>query len=145
VQECYEKDMSLVKRGMEQASVARIIYYMQTLINTDDRYERLREYIVDCEYYRNNDDLKRTPRCQKGTKPDLLLHKREKNTGNLMVVEFKSRKNNGKKYQETNQYMDEIKLEDFTSSDCFNYQLGVWVKLKLSEPKYTFFKNGHQL
>ena len=117
VQECYEKDMSLVERGMEQASVARIIYYMQTLINADDRYECLREYIVDCEYYKNNDDLKRTLRCPKGTKPDLLLHKRENNTGNLMVVEFKSRKNNGKKYQETGQYMDEIKLEDIDKEE----------------------------
>ena len=150
VNKCYreeseEDDLSLIKRGMEQASAARIFYHMQTLINSDMRYTSLQGYKLDCEYYKNNNESKRTPRFHNGTKPDLLLHKRDTSIGNLMIVEFKSFKNSGRKYPETNQCMDEIKLEDFTAQDGYNYQLGVWVKLKKTGPEFIFFKNGSQV
>ena len=145
VKKCYDDDFTLIKRAMEQASVARIFHYMQTLIDTDGRYECLRQYNLDCEYNKNGERKKATSRCFNGTKPDLTLHKRESNENNLLVVEFKSRKSKGKKWDGTNKFMDEVKLEDFTSPEDYDYQLGVWVKLNLKKPLFTFFKGGRQI
>lgn len=144
VEKCYEKDMTLIERGMEQASVARIFYYMQNFIDYDEMYARLKAYDLDCEYNKNGEHTKATQRCKNGTKPDMTMHKRKSNEKNLLVVEFKSRKSKGKKWNGTSKYMDEVKLEDYTLPEIYNYQLGVWVKLNKNRPIFTFFKNGEQ-
>ena len=138
VNECYEKDYLLIEQSMEQASVARIFYYMQTLINSDERFSCLRDYNLDCEYNKNGQHIKATPRCKNGTRPDMILHKRGTNNHNLLVVEFKAEK--GLRRTGNN---DLIKLEDFTSPYIYNYQLGVFVKLLKDKPGYCFFKNGN--
>lgn len=143
VNECYENDFLLIKRSMEQASVARIYYYMQNTINTEEVFSELKEYNLDCEYNKNGQHIKATPRCPKGTRPDVILHKRESNESNLLVIEFKAR--NAKYRQKNGQYIDIIKLEDFTSDAIYNYQLGVLVKLYKKEPKYEFFKHGREI
>ena len=48
VERCYANDKTLIDRSMEQASVARIFYYIQRAIDTDDRFEQFREYNLDC-------------------------------------------------------------------------------------------------
>ena len=48
VKECYKNDLSLIERSMEQASVARIYYYMQNAINTEDEFSELKQYKLDC-------------------------------------------------------------------------------------------------
>lgn len=142
VKKCYDDDFTLIRRAMEQASVARIFHYMQILIDTDGRYECLRQYNLDCEYNKNGEGKKGTSNCPNGTKPDLTLHERESNENNLLIVEFKSRKSKGKKVNVLNKYKDEVKLEDFTSPIDYDYQLGVWVKLNLKEPQFIYFKGG---
>ena len=149
VDKCYADDKTLIDRSMEQASVARIFYYMQRSIDTEDRFECFREYSLDCEYNKNGEHIKKTPRCPKGTRPDLILHKRW-NTDelytmdNLLVVEFKPRKANYKKFENTGKYIDIIKLEDFTDMECYNYFLGVFVKLNKNTAQYTYFQNGQE-
>lgn len=148
---CYRNDKSLIDRGMEQACVARIFYYMQKIV--EDEF-LLPEYNIDCEYNKNGEHVKRTPRCPNGTRPDLIVHKRETNDNNLLVVEFKSCRGRKKwldlttlKVSKTRgvncQDADVVKLEDFTSRDCYSYKLGVFVKLKKSGAKYSFFRDGH--
>jgi len=145
INKCYEQDKTLIDRSMEQACVARIYYYMQEAINTENKYSSLRNYNLDCEYNKNGEHIKETQRCPKGTKPDLVLHKRGNNEGNLLLVEFKSRKGYYKKHAEIGKYIDIIKLEDFTTDYMYNYKLGAFVQLYKREPKYTFFSNGQEV
>lgn len=139
VDQCYEKDFLLIDRSMEQACVTRICIYMQERINKDKRFRYLKKYNLDCEYNKAGDEIKATPRRMKGTRPDLILHKRGENTNNLMVVEFKPRKAHNKKDSATGKFIDEVKLEDFTSSSKYNYKIGVWVKLYKKGPKYAYY------
>ncbi len=145
VNECYTNDKTLIERSMEQACVARIYYYMQYMINTEDEYARFREYNLDCEYNKNGKHIKETQRCINGTKPDLIIHKRGNNQSNLLVVEFKPRKGHYKKHVETGKCLDIIKLEDFTTDYIYNYKLGAFVQLYKQKPKYTFFSNGQEV
>lgn len=145
VDKCYQNDLELIERSMEQASVTRICIYMQTLINNDNRFTDLRSYNLDCEYNKNGEHIKETPRCPNGTRPDLILHKRGQNNNNMLVVEFKPCRAHNKKDIATNKYMDEIKLEDFTAQGVYNYQLGVWVKLHKRKAQYIYFQNGHKI
>jgi hypothetical protein len=115
---------------------------MQTLINTKPEYKSLRTYNLDCEYNKNCNDIKETPRCPKGTKPDLIIHKRGNNDNNLLIIEFKSHSSKLRKYKDFGVSKDVIKLEDFTSNYKYNYQLGVLVKLKIDGAKYSYFING---
>ncbi|MBR5017533.1 MAG: hypothetical protein IKX50_07365 [Spirochaetia bacterium] len=142
VEECYEKDNLLIERSMEQASVARIFYYMQNLINNDARFACLKDYNLDCEYNKNGQNIKATPHCENGTRPDMILHERGTNNHNLLIVEFKS--DNGAR-ESSGTSNDLIKLKDFTSQDIYNYQLGVFIKLLTEKPNYSFFKNGKEL
>lgn len=140
VEECYKKDNLLIEQSMEQASVARIIYYCQNLISNDKEFACFREYNLDCEYNKSGQHIKATPRCKNGTRPDMILHERGTNNHNLLVVEFKSEKGLKRKV-----HNDLIKLEDFTSPYIYNYQLGVFVKLFREKPEYVFFKKGKQI
>ena len=145
VAKCYQNDKTLIDRSMEQASVTRICIYMYELINNDNRFNSLRSYNLDCEYNKNDEHIKETPRCPNGTRPDLVLHKRGQNDNNILVVEFKPRRAHNKKDASTNKYIDEVKLEDFTAHGVYNYQLGVWVKLHKRKAKYIYFKHGQKV
>lgn len=142
VEKCYKNDKSLIDRGgMEQACVARIFYYMQDLIYNDPRYALLKDYNLDCEYNKNMNGPKETPRCQNGTRPDLIVHRRQNqpNRDNLLVVEFKVSTSNMTK-------KDRIKLEDFTHPDRgYAYKLGVFVKLNKKGALYIFYQNGIEI
>lgn len=142
VEKCYAQDMALIERSMEQASVARIFYYMQRAIDTEEKFEELQEYNLDCEYNKNGEEIKFTERCPKGTKPDLILHKRGENASNLLVVEFKANCARDRQYRNFGKSKDIIKLEDFTNGAIYNYFLGVFVKLSLGRADYQYFQNG---
>lgn len=139
VEKCYRSDKNLIDRGgMEQACVARIFYYMQDLIYHDSRYVFFKNYNLDCEYNKNMQEQKVLSRCPKGTRPDLILHRRENHPrrDNQLIVEFKARTSSMTE-------KDRIKLEDFTHLDKgYAYKLGVFVKLNKKCALYTFFKNG---
>jgi hypothetical protein len=147
---CYLQDFTLIKRNMEQASVARIFYYMQDKINNDTRFQCFREYHLDNEYNKNGMHRKSTPRCKHGTIPDLILHIRsedkytERLDANMLVVEFKSNNGRNRKYNNTNQSIDFVKLEDFTEEFTYNYFLGVFVKLKTKGAEYNYFQQGQE-
>mgnify|MGYP005777209261 CR=1 FL=1 len=142
VDKCYKNDLELINRSMEQACVARIFFYMQEMIYNDPKYKEYRDYNLDCEYNKNGEQIKATPRRQNGTKPDMILHKRRTNNKNLIVVEFKAAQGRTVYYEDTKTAMDYVKLEDFTNSAIYNYKLGVYVKLNKRKPKYILFKNG---
>ena len=150
VEKCYnnESDLTLIERGMERASVARIFYYMQESINYDDcnRFEQFKPYNLDCEYNKNEDNIKCTTRCPNGTTPDMILHERSTNSHNLLVVEFKSRNAQIRIHQGTRKQIDFVKLEDFTNqSGVYKYLLGVYVKLNEDGAEYICFQDGDEV
>lgn len=156
INKCYTNDSCLISRCMERASVSRIFLYMYELIQFDCRFEIFKGYDLDCEYNKNGEQIKRTPRCLNGTFPDIILHKRNCNKDNWLVVEFKSAngrfryydkitpKTKDKKEKATDKDIDFIKLEDFTNPTVYNYFLGVFVRLNMEGPKYQYFQSGQE-
>lgn len=139
VSKAYQYDYSLIRRGMEQASVARIYYYMQEALRYDSRFSELSNFNLDSEYNKNGIRPKRTSRFAAGTRPDIILHHREDDPHqeNILILEFKASGEN------IDVVRDLRKLEDFTSSECgYNYFLGVLVKLNVQEAEYRYFQNG---
>ncbi len=144
VEECYRNDFTLIEHSMEQACVARIFYYMQKALKQDRRFDSFSRYNLDCEYNKNYAQIKETPRCPNGTRPDIILHRRLSNDSNKLVVEFKSRRGRNKKDLSSGQSIDIIKLEDFTKQGVYRYFLGVYVKLMKRGARYTYFQNGRE-
>ena len=141
----YQKDYSVIRRNMEQTTVARIFYYMQSVIDSDVQFECLKTFNLDLEYNKDGEHKKRSPRTPGGMRPDLLLHIREHNNGNLLCVEFKMQGANLERCAlYDNKPKDWIKLEDLTAQDIYGYKIGVFVMLNHDRPEYTFFKNGEQ-
>lgn len=141
VSKAYECDSSLIKRGMEQASVARIYFYMQEALKYDSRYEQLSVYNLDSEYNKNGLRTKRTSRFLRGTRPDIIMHLREDEPRqeNVFILEFKANGVNVDMERDVN------KLEDFTSIECgYNYFIGVLVKLNDLCAEYRYFQNGEE-
>lgn len=137
----YQNDRCLITRGgMEQACVSRIYYYLQTLINMDND---LKEYNLDCEYNKNGEEAKWCTDISTGeifkTRPDLILHKRNTNNNNKVIMEFKGWWN-----KETNS--DIRKLKAFTNQNgTYRYELGIFVKLDRRNPNYRYFRNSQEI
>ena len=143
VKKCYIDDKTLIERNMEQASVARIFYYMQRKIDTNIKFKQLREYNLDCEYNKNMYTPKRLVEDERGKRPDIILHKRMSNNNNLLILEFKNGINN--LHQDNLINDDYDKLKAFTNQNgIYKYFLGVSVKLNDEEPVYVFFQNGQE-
>lgn len=141
VNECYANDKTLIDRSMEQASVARIFYYMQRAIDTDDRFEQFREYNLDCEYNKNMYSPKRLVEDERGKRPDIILHKRLSNNDNMLILEFKNNRQNNQQDILIND--DYNKLKRFTlQNGIYKYFLGISIKLNNTNSQYKFFQNG---
>lgn len=141
VNECYANDKTLIDRSMEQASVARIFYYMQRAIDTDNRFGQFRKYNLDCEYNKNMYEPKRLTEEERGKRPDIILHKRLSNNDNILIIEFKSSRENHRQDNLINDDYD--KLKRFTQQNgIYKYFLGVSVKLNDTYPQYKFFQSG---
>lgn len=141
VGKAYQYDYSLIRRGMEQASVARIYLYMQEALRYDSRFSNLSNYNLDSEYNKNGIRPKRTSRFAAGTRPDIIMHFREDDPRqeNVFILEFKA---NG---ADVDMERDVKKLEDFTSIECgYNYYIGILIKLNDLGAEYRYFQNGEE-
>ena len=132
----YKQDLDLLKREVHERSIAfRVGLYFHDLLRSS-KYAALD---LDLEYNRNKKDRKRTQSSPHSTYPDLILHKRNSNEQNVLVVEFKISRNP----RPTNRTRDIEKLKDFTSSSQqYGYQLGISVLLKREDPVFTILQNG---
>ena len=70
----------------ERTIVFRFAHYLQCLMDQSGRFS---EYVIDCEYNRNGSHVKSLPNGFPRTFPDLIIHKRNSNDFNLLVIEFK--------------------------------------------------------
>jgi hypothetical protein len=147
VNECYgdDGDKQLIDSAQERASVARIYWRMQNLIDNDEKYSKFRDYNLDCEYYRREEARPGTDRKnyinskeeEHYARPDIILHERGDNTGNLLVIEFKSQSSGTDK-------KDVEKLKALTSSQ-YNYKLGLAIELNVPKAEYRYFQNGSEV
>jgi hypothetical protein len=137
----YGEERSLLKfsdgdrRGLEQAFVFRTgIYLSKLLVNT--YYESLD---LDSEYNKNHGDPKKAINFPKGIRPDLIVHKRDYNDENKLVVEFKG-------YWDDGIENDLKKLADLTSADDkYKYAIGALVIIGKDEATYRLFSNGVEI
>ena len=110
----------------ERAIVFRFAHYLQCLLSKD---ETLSTYDLDCEYNRNGASAKSLKSFPNGTYPDVILHKRGSNEGNLLVIEFKT-------YWNRNPKNDQKKIDEFTdSSGKYRFLCGYTICIERSREK----------
>ena len=120
------------RAGLEQAFVFRTGIYLSRLLDGTE-YEELD---LDSEYNKNHGNAKTSKRFPNGLRPDLIIHRRDSNEQNKLVVEFKG-------WWSNDVETDLKKLEDLTDqSDNYNYLIGVLVQIGKTEPAYHYFING---
>jgi len=144
VNKCYQNDKILIERGMEQASVARIYYYMQKALEQDKRFDIFTSHQLDSEYNKRGENIKSTPRFVHGTRPDIILHYRldAPCRDNVIIMEFKAKLKRG---GNTIPQRDKNKLEDFTARQGeYNYFLGVFIRLNEQSAEYRYFQDGYE-
>lgn len=135
VQKCYANDKYLIDNKMEQASVARIFYYMQDYINTDDKYKEFKKLNLDSEYNKYFDNPKILEHRPNGSRPDLILHERNTLDKDTFVIEFKAADNDCSE--------DFEKLVDYTKAP-YSYVIGVSCLLNKDKPIYKYYKQGEE-
>ena len=120
----YQHDSNLILNAVNERSVVfRFGLYFNELLKTSS----FSVYNLDCEYNRNLGVPKRTINFQNGVIPDVLLHRRNSNDENVLVLEFKAYWNNA------NRKVDIKKIQDFTSQaedNIYKYGLGGVIELQ---------------
>ena len=129
----YQNDLELIQRGgMEQAVSFRFGTY---LLGHCQQIEWLKHSDFDMEYNKNGLNPKRTPRRPNGTRPDLIIHTRNSNEFNILIVELKGW------WNPESRENDRIKLEDFVHQDGeYKYGLGVFLDLNENNCEPRYFK-----
>lgn len=119
----YQNDGELIQRGgMEQAVSFR---FGMHLLGQCQQIDWLRHMHFDMEYNKNGLYPKRTPRRPNGVRPDLIIHTRNSNENNLLIIEIKGWWNPEPRDN------DRIKLEDFVHQEGeYKYGCGVFLDLK---------------
>jgi len=127
----YQNDAELIHRGGMEQSVS--FCFGTYLLEQCQQIEWLRHSDFDMEYNKNGLQAKRIPRRPNGVRPDLVVHTRNSNDYNILVVEIKGWWN--KKSREN----DRVKLEDFVHQNGeYKYGYGVFLDLNRRgcEPEY---------
>lgn len=133
LRQLYQKDYSLIDRQCNERS---IVFRLGIYLN--DIFEK-NGFDVDCEYNRNgNNPKKLESRSRKHNYPDLIVHKRESNQENLLIVEVKTQ--NDKIQDHINNDID--KLKGFTSEEDYRYTLGAHVFILNKKCKINWYSNG---
>ena len=129
--EVYLNHSYLIGNGIHERSIVFWfgIYFYQCLQKT-----RYRECNFDFEYNKNLDNVKRTETFLNGTYPDLILHKRETNTYNILVLEFKT-------WWNDDSDRDIEKLKDFLNQDReYRYKFGAFVRFERERPEVMIIR-----
>ena len=123
------------REGLEQAFVFRTGIHLSNLLNGTP-YAALD---LDSEYNKNHGNSKTSRRFPNGFRPDLIIHMRDSNRANKLVVEFKG-------FWKINIWRDIRKLEDLTNpNDNYHYLIGVFVQIGRTEATLRYFINGAEI
>lgn len=129
----YTNDFQLIDRAVNERAV---VFRFGTYLNELLRNSTFQGYHLDCEYNRNLGDIKRTRNFPNGVIPDVLIHRRNSNVNNVLVIEFKGHWN--KSDRET----DHKKIIDFTSqnrNDHYKYGIGAVIELERHAPQIQYY------
>ena len=123
-----------IRGGLEQAFVFRTGIHLNKLLQ-ETPFEHLD---LDSEYNKNHGNLKTSRRFRNGIRPDLIIHRRDSNEENKLIVEFKG-------WWSRDIDKDILKLEDLTNPyDNYMYQLGVLVIIGKNNADFRYFINGSE-
>ncbi len=127
----YNDDLVIIsKGGLERSVLFRFGLYLHELIKQTE-WAGLN---LDIEYNKNGMEPKRIPRRKFGVQPDLILHKRDENNDNILIIEFKGWWNDADRKD------DIVKLEDFIHQQGeYKYGLGAFIELNKDKPGIEFF------
>lgn len=136
----YSNDQYIIDNSTnERAVVFKFGTYMYEIIRNSSFYD----FDLDSEYNRRHAFTKRTKNFPDGIIPDLLIHERNSQDNNLLVMEFKGY------WNKKDRSDDFIKLQEFTCQDkgreyYYGYALGVFVFLtpNRADVETIYFKNG---
>lgn len=114
----------------ERSIVARFAIYLQ-----EQLYEHttLKDYNLDVEYNRNMDQPKYLPNTKwqnNGAYPDLIIHKRGKNSDNLLIIEFKTHWNDGE-----NGILKDIKKLRAFRNQPYSFKNALFIKIMKNAPE----------
>lgn len=127
----YEDDYSLIKRKCSERSlVFRLGLYMAYNL-ADCGLD------VDCEYNKNGDK----PKALLGRRfnfPDIIVHERESNENNLLIVEVKTSNDTQPEHFQN----DADKLRGFTYEVPYSYKWGVHVYVSATSCSLVWYARG---
>lgn len=127
----YQNDYSLITRKCSERSIVfRLGLYLAKSLEP-------RELNVDCEYNKNGDK----PKALRGRRfnyPDIIVHKRESNENNLLIVEVKTPNDT----QSVHFQNDADKLISFTQEGPYLYRLGVHVYISATSCCLVWYMDG---
>ena len=118
------------RKGLEQAFAFRVGLYFWELL----KLTKFSELDLDMEY---NKFFGQSKYSDDGNlvRPDMILHERNTQKNNIMVIEFKGWWNDD--------CSDSPKLKMFTKpKGKYKYKIGVFVKLRQDMIEYKYFLNG---
>jgi len=149
--ELFKKDKILIKNNINERTIShRLAIYLQ---------KEFQDYDVDCEYNRRGSEIKiiEIPKGKDGNEikiswddleqktvfPDIIVHKRNNDRNNLVVIELKKSTNF------VNKSYDEKKLKSFTRKDSYNYKYGFFIFIDIDYPDsgsyFEIFQNGEKV
>lgn len=131
MEQVYANDKSLIIRDANERSIVfRFGLYLCEILKST----AFKDYDLDVEYNRNGQDPKRTPNHPRnGIVPDLIVHKRESNDSNLLVLEFKTERN-------SNQREDKEKIKELTSiTSEYRFKYGACILIGNNNPDYAWY------
>lgn len=140
VDKLYENDYSLIRRkASERDCVFKFgIYFNKFFL---ERYKLMYNLSIDCEYNRNGNRKKSLKEFPNGIVPDFILHQRENNRNNLLVIEFKHF-GSGNDYI-TKKENDINKIKGLTNAkENYKFDSGVFIELKREGYELYIIKNA---
>ena len=161
IEQLYTYDFSLIKNNLNERTIThKLAEYLQ---------KRFAEYNVDCEYNRDvtqsenhaktidiekalRDELNNCKSDNKveliqkevSTYPDIIIHRRESNDCNILIIEAKKSNNN------IDKSFDLKKLKAFTfQNGRYRFDYGLFIEFKIKDeiimPKLVWFQNGQEM
>ena len=136
IRELYKRDRGLIEHGVHEVAITHrlAIYIEDALRKSGDS-----ESHVDIEYNKNMRKQKELVLGEGGKRPDIIIHKRQSNKHNQLIVELKKNKS----IEEGDD--DDRKLKGATEpTHTFQFTLGVYLNLKPDQCICTFYSKGRQ-
>ena len=129
----FDADSSRI-HNPERAIAHRLGCYLQLLF---------KDLKVDCEYNKHMNDPKRNG-DGKIIIPDIVVHRRKIDTGNLLVIEVKTTNDESGIENDKNKLI-ELTRGIETAQGLMKYDYGLFILFNSSEPSLQWFKNGNPI